>query len=140
MSPHRRSIGGERGASAVEFAIIAPALLLLVFATIQVGLYMYARNVAQTAAREGVSYLRLAGDNPNADAYLGRAEELSVGYASKLGRLDGVVADGAIDEATGRVTMVVQGEAVLPLGGRVTVVQSADATLEQFRVDPRGRP
>lgn len=101
---------------------------------------MYARNVAQTAAREGVSYLRLAGDNPNADSYLGRAEELSVGYAAKLGRLDGVNADGTIDETTGRVTMVVQGEAVLPLGGRVTVVQSADATLEQFRVDPRGAP
>ncbi|WP_255566007.1 TadE family protein [Mumia sp. zg.B21] len=128
---------GERGASAVEFAIVAPVLLLLVFATIQMGLYMYARNVAQTAAREGVSYLRLAGDNPNAGSYLTRAEELSVGYAGKLGRLDAVQADGSIDETTGRVTMVVQGEAVLPLGGRVTVVQSADATLEQFRVDPR---
>lgn len=116
---------------------MAPVLLLLVFATIQMGLYMYARNVAQTAAREGVSYLRLAGDNPNAGSYLARAEELSVGYAGKLGRLDAVHADGSIDEASGRVTMVVQGEAVLPLGGRVTVVQSAEATLEQFRVDPR---
>lgn len=112
--------------------------MLLVFATIQVGLYMYARNVAQTAAREGVSYLRLAGDNPNAGSYLTNAEQLSVGYAGKLGRLDDVHADGTIDTTTGRVTMVVQGEAVLPLGGRVTVVQSADATLEQFRVDPRG--
>ena len=39
--------------------------------------------------------------------------------------------------ANKQVAMVVQGEAGLPLGGRVTVVQSADATLEQFRVDPR---
>lgn len=126
--------------SAVEFSIIAPILLLLVFATIQTALYFYARNVAQTAAREGVSYLRLAGDNPNAGAYLSRAEELSVGYAGKLGRLDDVHADGAINSSTGRVSMIVQGVAVLPLGGKVTVVQSADATLEQFRGDTGGSP
>ena len=57
MSHRRRS--DDRGASAVEFAVIAPTLLLLIFFIIQGGLYFYGRSVALQAARDGVSQLRL---------------------------------------------------------------------------------
>lgn len=62
---------------------------------------------------------------------------MTEGYASKIGRLNNVVAVGSIDEKTGRVTMRVHGDVVLPYGGTVQVEQSATATLEQFRGDLR---
>jgi hypothetical protein len=46
----------DRGATAVEFAIILPLLLLFVFGIIEWGLYMYNRQVITNAAREGARY------------------------------------------------------------------------------------
>lgn len=82
-----------------------------------------------------MSYLRLAGNNSDVGAFVVGAEGVTVGYASKLGRLDNVEAVGTIDRETGRVSMLVIGEVVLPLGGSVRIQQSSYATLEQFRGD-----
>lgn len=131
---------GERGTSAVEFAIVAPIFLLLIFTVIEGGLYFQARNTAQSAAREGVSYLRLAGNNSDPGAFIAGAEQVTVGFASDVGRLQNVTAVGRIDTKTGRVDMLVVGEVVLPLGGSVQVQQTAEATLEQFRGDTRDGP
>jgi Flp pilus assembly protein TadG len=111
--------------------------LLLIFLIIEGGLYFQARNTAQSAAREGVSYLRLAGNNSDAGAFVAGAERVSQRYAAEIGRLDGVTAVGSVDRSSGRVDMVVVGEVVLPLGGTVEVSQTATATLEQFRGDTR---
>jgi Flp pilus assembly protein TadG len=111
--------------------------LLLIFTIIQAGLYLYARNTAQSASREGVSYLRLAGNNSDPGAFVSAAEDVTEGYASKIGRLKNVTAVGTVNTDTGRVTMLVIGEAVLPLGGAVEIQQSSEATLEQFRGDLR---
>ncbi len=46
----------DKGATAVEFAIILPVLLLFVFGIIEWGLYMYNRQVITNAAREGARY------------------------------------------------------------------------------------
>ncbi len=135
--PRRADRGGERGTSAVEFAIIAPILLLLIFTIIQGGLYFHARNTAQSASREGVSYLRLAGNNSDPMAFAAAAEDVTEGYASRIGRLRNVTAVGTIDSSTGRVRMLVVGEVVLPVGGTVQIQQSSTATLEQFRGDER---
>lgn len=135
----RRDFGSQRGTSALEFSIIAPVLLLLIFAIIQAGLYFYARDTAQSASREGVSMLRLADTNSDPDAFTTSAEHLTESYASKLGRLDNVSASGNVD-SSGRVTMTVTGEVILPLGGSVEVEQSSEATLEQFREDTRSAP
>ncbi|MGJ9414315.1 TadE family protein [Aeromicrobium sp. CF4.19] len=130
----------DRGTSALEFSIIAPVFLLLIFTIIQAGLYFYARNTAQSASREGVSYLRLAGNNSDPEAFRSAAEELTEGYASKLGRLQDVEAYGTINVDNGRVSMLVVGSVVLPLGGDVEVQQRSTATLEQFRGDLRDGP
>nr|MCW2727852.1 pilus assembly protein [Aeromicrobium sp.] len=84
-----------------------------------------------------MSYLRLAGNNSDPDAFLSAAESVTEGYASKIGRLQDVTAVGTIDTKTGRVTMLVSGRVVLPLGGPVEVQQTSEATLEQFRGDKR---
>ncbi|WP_374999727.1 TadE/TadG family type IV pilus assembly protein [Aeromicrobium sp. CTD01-1L150] len=127
----------DRGTSALEFSIIAPVFLLLIFTIIQAGLYLYARNTAQSASREGVSYLRLAGNNSDPEAFRSAAENLTESYASKLGRLKDVDAYGTINLDTGRVSMIVVGNVVLPLGGDVEIQQTSTATLEQFRGDLR---
>jgi len=46
----------DKGGSAVEFAIVLPVLLLVVFGVIEWGLYMYNRQVITNAAREGARY------------------------------------------------------------------------------------
>jgi hypothetical protein len=46
----------DRGASAVEFAMVLPLLLLLIFGIIDVGRYMWALNQAEKATQMGVRY------------------------------------------------------------------------------------
>ena len=47
------SIAGQRGASAVEFAIVLPVLLLLLFGTIEFGVLFFNKAVITNASREG---------------------------------------------------------------------------------------
>jgi Flp pilus assembly protein TadG len=53
MKRMRRRIRGERGAVAVEFALIVPALLLIVVGTIEFGRVYSQFQVFNGAAREG---------------------------------------------------------------------------------------
>jgi Flp pilus assembly protein TadG len=55
-SKGRRGIGGEQGAVAVEFALILPVLLLLVFGIVDFGHAWYMRHVLQNSCREGARY------------------------------------------------------------------------------------
>jgi Flp pilus assembly protein TadG len=43
----------ERGASAVEFALVLPVLMLILFGSIEFGMVMYSREVLTNASREG---------------------------------------------------------------------------------------
>lgn len=53
MTDIRRRLHGERGAVAVEFALLLPVLLLLLVGTIQFGIIYSQFQVMQGAAREG---------------------------------------------------------------------------------------
>lgn len=124
----------ERGVSAVEFAIIGPVFILLVFVIIEAGLFFYGRNAALSAAREGVSFLRVAGTDSDPDSFEPVAADLARQYAERLGNLHSVTASAVILD-DGRVQVVVSGTIDLPLGS-YRVDQSAEATLEQFNRDP----
>lgn len=50
---YRRPARGERGAAAVEFALVVPLLLLLVFGIIQYGYILSFRQALSQAAAEG---------------------------------------------------------------------------------------
>lgn len=52
----RMRLRDDRGAAAVEFAIVAPLLFLLVFAIIDFGFGFHAWDATQNAAREGARY------------------------------------------------------------------------------------
>ena len=55
-SDAKRGLRAEHGAIAVEFAIILPVLLLLVFGIIDFGHAWYMRHVLQNSCREGARY------------------------------------------------------------------------------------
>ena len=57
MGIHRER--SERGAAAVEFALVMPLLLLLVFGIVEFGLIMNRQITVTHAAREGVRYYSL---------------------------------------------------------------------------------
>jgi Flp pilus assembly protein TadG len=52
--PEKKSLDSQRGATLVEFAIIASVLFLLLFAIIEFGMYLYNQQVITNASREGV--------------------------------------------------------------------------------------
>lgn len=124
----------DRAVSAVEFSIVVPILLLAIFLSIQAGFWMFGRNAALHAAREGVSYMRLSGINEDPQAFRAVAEDNARQYATALGGLDDVEVTSAIDEDAGRVTMTVTGTMDAPLG-QWTVTQEVSGSLEKFRPD-----
>lgn len=61
MCPRARSL--DRGAALVEFALIAPLLLLLAFGIVDLGRALYTHVGIQEAAQEGALYGAFAPDN-----------------------------------------------------------------------------
>ena len=126
----------ERGATAIEMAIVAPAFLLFIFAIIEVALWMHARDIAQAAAREGVSELRVVDPGSQAGAFQGSVEAAAEDYARRLGDIQDPVATSTYDEASGRVTVILTGEAIdLIPGWDLSVSGSASGLIETFRPD-----
>jgi Flp pilus assembly protein TadG len=58
----------ERGAAAVEFALVLPILLLLVFGIAEFGRAYYIQTTLSGAAREGVRIMALQDDADEAEA------------------------------------------------------------------------
>jgi Flp pilus assembly protein TadG len=54
----RRRLGRDRGSSAIELAILAPALLILTMLVVQWALWFQARQVALNIAQDGARYAR----------------------------------------------------------------------------------
>lgn len=132
----------DRGASAVELAVVAPGLLFLIFLSIQAGLFYYGRVVAEQAAREGVSQLRLAQDAAVARTISADVEQGVRDYASTVGRetLLSPTAVADYDEQAGQVSMTVSGQVVsLVPGLDLTVTQQVFGRIERFEGDERPR-
>lgn len=73
---HARKRPSRRGQSLVEFALILPIFLLVLFGIVDLGRGVYAYNTIQNAAREAV---RLAIVDQNEDAILAKAQKHAVG-------------------------------------------------------------
>lgn len=126
-----RRLRGDDGSVSVEIAILFPALLLLISAIVQYGLWFHARSVALAAAQEGViaatTYRAAAGSGVE------RAREFLDAHASDT------LHDPQISQTTptpGQVAVQVTGRAVSLLPGMPgpAVTQSAHAPIERFTV------
>src|SRR5664279_2819270 len=83
MSPMRRRSAGDSGAAAVEFALVLPILVLILFGIIDYGLYfsntINAQSGVQTAARQAVV--------GNLDTTCTPPSDVSAGTSTDVGEL-----------------------------------------------------
>ena len=117
---------------------MAPALLLMIFFSIQAGLFYYGQTVAVQSAREGVSLVRLAQDDAQALELVPLAEEKAEDFATAVGResLLDATAVAEYDAQTGRVSVEVTGQVITLVPGLdLTVTQEAFGEIERFEGD-----
>ncbi|MFI6227336.1 TadE/TadG family type IV pilus assembly protein [Micromonospora echinospora] len=124
---HRLTSGGaDRGANPVELAVVMPAILLLLFGSIQVAAWFLARSTALHAAQSGVNAQRVhqapAGAGAErADAFLAAAGDWLSGAKSSC-------VTGATE-----VTCTVTGKSISVVPGvHLTVSQTAHGTVERW--------
>lgn len=129
----------ERGASVIELSIVAPVFLLLIFTLIQGALLLYARNVALSAAREGVSDVRLFQPDEYTAGVDAALKQRIRTYVSTVGNQTMVEPEPEIAyniAGDGRATVIVSGQAIsLVPGMDLTVERSASMEIEQFEPD-----
>ncbi len=125
----------EGGSASLELAIIGVVLILLIFFAIQAALYFYGRSAALSAAREGVSQLRLASDRATYTSMVGRVDAATVRYAHQVGgqALRHPSVTSSYDDDAGTVTVQVSGDVVTLIPMSWSVTQSASGTVERFR-------
>ncbi|MFF7415688.1 TadE/TadG family type IV pilus assembly protein [Streptomyces lydicus] len=119
----------DRGDASVQMALVMPAVLLLTLAVVQAGLWLVARGIALTAAREGVSAARTYRADPGdgadrAHAVLGRtAGDLLQATTVRSSTSGG---ERVHVEVSGRTLSLIPGLAGLRIS------QSANGTVERF--------
>ena len=116
----------------LEIAILAPALLLLVFSIVQGGLWFHARNLAQAAAQEGAA--AGAAYNATTAAAVARARSFLTEHAGDSLTGTSVTAAGT---TTAFVRIEVSGRAlsVLPGVPGIEVTATAVGPVERFTTD-----
>lgn len=124
-----RGNGGEQGSASIELVILFPALLLLITALVQYGLWFHARSVALAAAQEGVAAARAYGANP------ATGQDVALQFVAEHAS-DSLLDATATSSAPGgqHLEVVVTGQApsVLPGLRGFTVQQAASAPVERF--------
>ncbi|MFF8638959.1 TadE family protein [Streptomyces pilosus] len=124
----------DRGDASIQMAIVYPFVLLVAIAVIQASVWYYARQIALTAAREGVTAARAYQASPADGA--ARAREV-------LGRTAGdslrspTVTAGSTGE---RIRIQVSGTAqsLIPGIPGLTITQSASGPVERWTVPGEG--
>jgi Flp pilus assembly protein TadG len=126
----------ERGSVAVELAIVAPALMLLVLGVLQFGLWYHAQNVVETAALEGARVA--AAEDGTIRAGKSRALEVVHEGLGQATTEQGATA--SIGQETARVQVTAQLSGLLPIPGLRSFALASEATVfrERFRPAEKG--
>jgi len=129
---------GDRGAVTLEAVLIFPAALALIMAALSAALWLYARDIALSAARQGLADARDAGASPAsggsaAVTFARRAGGAFLGGPSAVVTVTGSTTTG------GTVTIIVTGHALsLIPWWHPAVTQAAQAPLEVFSTPQDG--
>jgi Flp pilus assembly protein TadG len=112
---------------ALEFALVLPAIIVLLFTSVQVGLFSYARSVALTAAEEGANAQRAYGAADDAGQLA--ADRLLVKQGDTLRNWK-----VSVTTVNGEVRVVVTGrtQSVFPGFNGYRVSQTASGPVERF--------
>ena len=116
----------------MELVLLAPLLMLAVFAVVQAALYMHARHVVLAAAQQGARLARVATVDETAAVDGARAGTFS--YVRQIG--PDIVSDPAVTvtRAGGTATVRVTAHAVSILPGfTLRVVEVSSGPVEEFR-------
>ena len=122
----------ERGSVALELAIVAPVLMLLVLGVLQFGLWYHAQNVVQTAALEGARVAAAEEGTPGAGKT--RALEVLQEGLGQAAEVEGATA--SIDQDAARVEVTARLPGLLPIPGLRSFSLSFEATAFRERFLP----
>jgi TadE-like protein len=78
---------GESGVTVVEFVVLTPILFILMFGSVDIGLALFARHVAVSAAQEGARVARQDAADPGSDWQASSADAAQNWVTSLLGDL-----------------------------------------------------
>ena len=119
----------ERGSTSLELVILFPVVLLLIFAGIQGALYYHARNVALSAAQQGVRAAKAENGSSDQGRQAAQAFVDQAGGANVMTGVN-VTSNRGANEAT--VTVTGQPISVIPGILNFTVSQTAQGPIEVF--------
>ncbi|MER5584602.1 TadE/TadG family type IV pilus assembly protein [Streptomyces asoensis] len=124
----QRRSGDDRGDASLQMAIVFPFVLLTTVAVIQASMWYYARQIALTAAREGLTAARSYQSGPAEGAARARQVLGRTAGDSLLGYSVSVSSDGQ------RVRVHVSGTAMSMIPGvsGLQVTQSASGPVERW--------
>ncbi|MGW1617191.1 TadE/TadG family type IV pilus assembly protein [Streptomyces sp. NPDC002285] len=118
----------DRGDASIQMAIIFPFVLLATVAVVQASMWYYARQIALTAAREGVSAARAYESGPGEGAAQARGVLARTAGDSLTGYSVAASSDGQ------RVRVEVSGTALSMIPGvsGLQITQSASGPVERW--------
>lgn len=145
---------GQRGAIAVEFALVFPLLAMLLFGIIQFGFYFFSMQAGSQAVREGARRAAV-GDMPTCvgagnfvdyvtdrvgAASFGNAVTVKRSYHKASGNTDPGVEVGDLVQVDVTFNTVNLHFPLIPVPQGGTVSQSADSRVENVPTAPQGCP
>lgn len=117
----------DHGSVTVQYAIVAPSVLVLLFLCVQVALFSYARSVALTAAQEGANAQRAYG--APAGAGMVRADSVITRQGDTL---RGAKVTVSISGGEVHVTVTGHSLSVIPGFAGYPISQTASGPIEVF--------
>lgn len=134
--PKRR---GDTGSTALEYALVVPVLLLVMFGIIQYGMYFWSASTAAASAREAAREMAVGTDwDCTRTAALEKAGQASFGGTptAQLGYLNAANTAKVGDRLRVTVTVHSFNLELLPLPGDGTVTQSAESRVSNLPPTP----
>jgi len=132
--PASGTLDQERGAATLEFALVAPLLMLLMLAVLQFGLWYHAQGVVLAAAQEAARVTAAEDGTPTAGHTRAR-ELLDAGLGTDAGSATVTVTR---DARLARATITASLRPLLPFTGGLRLRAEGRSFAEHFR--PAGSP